>query len=110
MSIGQDRREHEADQALLQGRWFETDGPKQGEPSTGHSALAVTRPKRARRRYKEPEDEQPAVNLQDTSQLVDRFLAVVSGQVALAPTTYDEERRRANIEIMYRYIEYENSR
>jgi len=111
MSIEQDRQTSADDLALQQGRWFESDRPRPSEPSTGHTAMSVrTRSKPARRPFKEREDGQPTVDLQDTSQLVDRFLAVVSGQVAMAPTTFDEEKRRKNVEIMYRYIEYENAR
>jgi predicted ester cyclase len=47
-------------------------------------------------------------------QLLEQFLATISGKitgsVTVSPSTVNDDRRQLNIDIFYRYIEYENSR
>jgi predicted ester cyclase len=85
---------------LKQGRWFHLEDD--------NSLRTLHDPPEAKLAVKE---KQPNLPPQDKEQLLDRFLAVVSGQVALAPRAQaNEGLREQNIAIMRKYIEYENSR
>jgi predicted ester cyclase len=77
---------------LKHGRWFHTHEEK--EPQSESIAL---------------KDFSGALPLQQRDQL-EKFLAVVSGQVALKRHPVDQSLREQNIAMMYKYIECENSR
>jgi len=81
---------------LKHGRWFHLD--RDGDEQKQKSAVTVR-------------EGQTTWAVQDKEQLIDKFLAVVSGQVALAPRQQaSQSLREQNIAIMYKYIEYENAR
>jgi len=77
---------------LMHGRWFHTHDEKQ-EQQVGIALKDIS----------------TSLPLEQRDQL-EKFLAVVSGQVALKRHTVDQSLREQNIAIMYKYIEYENSR
>lgn len=82
---------------LKHGRWFHLKDEKDGR-----------RNKRTSLALKEGPSSLPTP---DKEQLIDTFLAVVSGQVSVArPSPNYESLREQNIGIMYKYIEYENAR
>jgi predicted ester cyclase len=88
------------DLKLQQGRWFhlEDDNSLRTLHDTPETKVAL-------------KENQVSLPLKDKEQLFDKFLAVVSGQVALAPRSQvGESLREQNIAIMRKYIEYENSR
>ncbi len=81
---------------LKQGRWFHLS---EQDPARRECAPNTA--------LKAPSQELQPV---DKEQLMNKFMAVVSGQVALQNTAPYNDLRAQNIEIMYKYIEYENSR
>ena len=84
---------------LMQGRWFHIneDGPPNFVKGPRAGAVAL----------KELTSPLP---IQEKEQLFEKFLAVVSGQVALTRAPVNVDLRGQNIDIMRKYIEYENSR
>jgi len=90
------RTEEPNELKLMQGRWFH---------------LTEDKPNRAR-----PGDEIALKELpsslppQVREQLINKFMAVVSGEVAVSRGAVDADLREQNIAIMHRYIEYENAR
>jgi len=90
------RTEEPNELKLMQGRWFH---------------LTEDKPNRAR-----PGDEVALKELpsslppQVREQLINKFMAVVSGEVAVSRGAVDADLREQNIAIMHRYIEYENAR
>jgi len=92
--------EQSDDLKLNQGRWFHLEDD--------NSLRTLHDPPERKLALKE---NPAALPLQDKEQLFDKFLAVVSGQVALAPRPQATANlREQNIAIMRKYIEYENSR
>lgn len=82
---------------LKHGRWFHLKEEKDGRRNS-QTALALQGP-------------QPSLPTPDKEQLIEKFLAVVSGQVSVArPSPNYESLREQNINVMYKYIEYENAR
>ena len=79
-------------QMLKHGRWFHTHEEKEQQSES----IAL-------------KDFSGSLPLQQRDQL-EKFLAVVSGQVALKRHPVDQTLREQNIAIMYKYIECENSR
>jgi predicted ester cyclase len=113
---------------MMQGRWFEAggaDGPTDAKVqdngpngnrriasgiSTGTSLQTHHDGSNALRDRLEGPSQLPQ---EDSRQLLNKFLAIVQGQFETGRTdlsTIDENLKRRNIEVMYRYIEYENSR
>lgn len=90
---------HQEDNALKlkHGRWFHL-GDDEANGRTPQRAVAV-------------KEAQAAVPVLEKEQLIDKFLAIVSGQVAVAPRPQvGQSLREQNIAIMYKYIELENAR
>ena len=84
-----------------QGRWFELrDGSSNGadqQVAVRENLSLITRLPSAAR-----------------EQLLEQFLATISGQITgkltVSPSTLNDDLRQRNIDIFYRYIEYENAR
>jgi predicted ester cyclase len=93
----------------LQGRWFEMTGMK--DTVDGQPAKDLARTEPALNENLSLISRLPAAARE---QLFDQFLATVSAQfngtITVSPPAYDEDHRQRNIDIFYRYIEYENSR
>jgi predicted ester cyclase len=89
--MSRSQKDQEA-QLLKHGRWFHTHEEK--EPQSESIAL---------------KDFSGSLPLQQRDQL-EKFLAVVSGQVAVKRHPVDQTLREQNIAMMYKYIECENSR
>lgn len=105
----------------LQGRWFEMGGGRTNDAgtTTGKSALDVTTAERQ-------DNQQLGVALRENlslitrlpqqarEQLFDQFLATISGQIngtiTVSQPSLNEDLRQQNIDIFYKYIEYENAR
>jgi predicted ester cyclase len=81
---------------LKQGRWFHLneENPAQRECAPN---LALKQPSQD-------------ISVLDKEQLMNKFLAVVSGQVSVQRSPQFEDKRAFNIAMMYKYIECENSR
>ncbi|GGM54546.1 hypothetical protein GCM10012275_27090 [Longimycelium tulufanense] len=124
MSGGIEKGGHQLDEVALQelqGRWFERGegsssgaGTTAGRPSSEVATLHRDDPKEWNTTLRENLSLITRLPPSAREQLFDHFLATVSGQINGTMTVYqsrvDGDLRQKNIDIFYRYIEYENAR